>query len=441
MKKKLAIIVACLALVSSSVLYAAAQQEKPGAAPAVAKEVKMRFSWWGGDDRHKATLAALELYNKKFPNVKIDGEYGAFATFYQKLLTQLNGGTAPDVFQVDFKWVYDLLTQNSGWFVNMNTLSGRIDTSGFDMKFARDWAAVGDFLIGLPMGVNAIGLIYNKGLVQKAGIEVSDDWDWDSVLAAGAKMKGYDKGKYAFFYGNKDYFNYMVKVQIKQRTGNDLVKPDYTLGFSRADILETFAYLRKLLDTGTMPPLEETVPFEKVYADQTPNWLNQVYAICAPSSSILPRIKAASKFELAVARYPVMKNAKNPGLITAPTMMIAVNAASPNKEEAVKLVDWMLNDREAILTLKDSRGLPAVKKAREILMQENLMDPLIVKMVEASLPFSGGPEGALSQNQEVVAIIEDYIQKVGYNKLTPEQAADAFVKELADKATEMKSRK
>jgi len=440
--KKIAILAACLGLAFSGVLFAAAtQEEKPAATPTAAKEVKLRFSWWGGDDRHKAPLAALELYTKKFPNVKIDGEYGAFATFYQKLLTQLNGGTAPDVFQVDFKWVYDLLTQNSAWFVNMNTLSGRIDMSGIDMKFARDWAAVGDFLIGLPMGMNGIGLIYNKDLVQKAGIEINDTWDWDSVLAAGAKMKQYDKGKYAFFYGNKDYFNYMVKVQIKQRTGNDLIKPDYTLGFSRADILETFAYLRKLLDTGTMPPLEETVPFEKVYADQTPNWLNQVYAVCAPSSSILPRIKAASKFELGVARYPVMKNSKNPGLITAPTMMITINASSPNREEAIKFVDWVMNDREAILTLKDTRGLPAVKKAREILMQGNLMDPLIVKMVEAALPFSGGPEGALSQNQEVVAIIEDYIQKVGYRKLTPEQAADAFLKELGDKSAEMKARK
>ncbi len=427
--KKIAILAVCLGLALPAALWAAP------------KDIKMRFSWWGGDDRHKATLAALDLYSKKFPNVKIDGEYGAFATFYQKLLTQLNGGTAPDVFQVDFKWVYDLLSQNNAWFVNMNTLSGNIDMSGIDMKFARDWAAVGDFLIGLPMGVNGIGLAYNKDLVAKAGIDINDTWDWDSLLAAGAKMKQYDKGKYAFFYGNKDYFTYMIKVYIKQKTGNDLIKPDYTLGFARPDIVEAFSLLRKLLDTGTMPPLEETVPFEKVYADQTPNWLNQVYAICAPSSSILPRIKAASKFELGVARYPVMKNAKNPGLITAPTMMISVNAASPNRAEAIKLVDWMLNDRDAILTLKDTRGLPAVKKAREILAQEKLMDPLIVKMVESALPFSGGPEGALSQNAEVVSIIEDYVQKVGYRKLAPEQAADAFIKDLRDKAAELKTRK
>lgn len=27
----------------------------------------LRFSWWGGDDRHEATLKAIELWNKKIP--------------------------------------------------------------------------------------------------------------------------------------------------------------------------------------------------------------------------------------------------------------------------------------------------------------------------------------------------------------------------------------
>jgi oligogalacturonide transport system substrate-binding protein len=438
--KKMVIIACCITLALGGVLFAGGQKESPTSAPAVAKEVKMRFSWWGGDDRHKATLAALELYSKKYPNVKIEGEYGAFGSFYQKLLTQLNGGTAPDVFQVDFKWVNDLLSQNKNWFVNMNGLADRIDMSGIDMKFARDWAAVGDFLIGLPMGVNGIGLTYNKELVNKAGIEMNDSWDWDSLLAAGAKVKQFDKTKFAVLF-NRDYFTYMLKVQMKQRTGNDLVKPDFSLGFERADLVDTFAYIRKLLDTGTIPPLEETVPFEKVYADQTPKWLNQNYAIYPTSSSLLPRIKAASKFELGVARYPVLKNAKNPGLITAPTMMISLNASSPNRDEAIKFVNWIMNDKEAVLALVDSRGLPAVKQARDMLLAAKLMDPIITRMVESALPFSGGPEGALSQSQEVVVLVEDYIQKVGYGKLAPEQAADGFMKDLADKAAEMKKKK
>ena len=32
----------------------------------------LRFSWWGGDDRHEATLNALELWETLHPDIVID---------------------------------------------------------------------------------------------------------------------------------------------------------------------------------------------------------------------------------------------------------------------------------------------------------------------------------------------------------------------------------
>ena len=443
MKKALILFTAITVLLAGG-LFAGGKKEEP-AKPAASqqaapKDIKMRFSWWGGDVRHQATLKALEAYNKKYPNVKIEGEYGAFGSFFQKLLTQLNGGTAPDVFFVDFKWVFDLLAQNKDWFVDMNTMANRIDMNGIDMKFARSWASMDNFLIGLPVGINAIGLVYNADLIKKAGIQIGDAWDWDDVLAAGAKMKQFDKAKHAVFF-NQPFYMYLFKVQLKQKTGNDVIKDDYTLGVTAKDVAEVFSYIRKLVESGTVPPFEEHVPFELVFADQTPNWLQQKYAISFTSSSHIPTIQAASKFELAVARYPIYKDAKNPGLITAPTMMLTLNKKSPNLDEAIKFANWFLNDDEAISILKDTRGLPAVKKARDLLMKNGVMDPKIVKLVESSLPFSGGPEGALSQNQEVVGLIDEYIHRIGYKKMTPEAAAEGFVKDLKNMAEDLKRKK
>lgn len=437
--KKTSMFIVILALSCAGVLSAGGAKEEPKKSDSP-KEIKMRFSWWGGDVRHQATLKALEAYNKKYPNVKIEGEYGAFGSFFQKLLTQLNGGTAPDVFFVDFKWVFDLLAQNKDWFVDMNTLQNRIDMSGIDMGFARSWASKDNFLIGLPVGLNAIGLVYNVDLARKAGIQINDNWDWDDVLKAGEAMKKFDKSKNAVFF-NQPFYMYLFKVQLKQKTGNDIVLPDYSLGVGVGDVAEVFAYIRKLVDSGTVPPFEEHVPFELVFADQTPNWLNQKYAISFTSSSHIPTIQAASKFELAVARYPIFKNSKNPGLITAPTMMMTLNKKSPNLDEAIKFTNWFLNDDEAISILEDVRGLPAVKKARDILMKNGVMEPKIVKLVESSLPFSGGPEGALSQNQEVVSLIDEYIHRIGYRKLSPNEAAEGFVKDLKNLMDDLKRKK
>ena len=70
--------------------------------------VTLRFSWWGGDSRAAATLEAIELYESLNPNVKIEAEYSAFSGYYQKLITQLASGNAPDLYQVDQGWVAEL---------------------------------------------------------------------------------------------------------------------------------------------------------------------------------------------------------------------------------------------------------------------------------------------------------------------------------------------
>lgn len=69
------------------------------------KTVTLRFMWWGGDNRHKATLDAISLYEKEHPNVKINAEYGGVTDYLQKLITQLSSGTAPDLVQIDVTWL------------------------------------------------------------------------------------------------------------------------------------------------------------------------------------------------------------------------------------------------------------------------------------------------------------------------------------------------
>ena len=66
-----------------------------------APQTSIRFGWWGGESRHKATMAAIDLYMKENPNVKINGEFGGFSGYQQKLLVQLVSGTAPDIIQID----------------------------------------------------------------------------------------------------------------------------------------------------------------------------------------------------------------------------------------------------------------------------------------------------------------------------------------------------
>ena len=79
-----------------------AEDKKEAAKTASDEKVTIRFSWWGADTRHEATLKVMDMYMEKHPNVTIEGEYGAFDSFYQKLQTHLGGGTDPDIISVDY---------------------------------------------------------------------------------------------------------------------------------------------------------------------------------------------------------------------------------------------------------------------------------------------------------------------------------------------------
>lgn len=400
------------------------------------ENVTLRYSWWGSDDRHKAILEAIEKYENLNPHVKIEAEYGAFGTYYQKLLTELSGGTAPDIISVDYKWVQDLISKGKP-FVDMYTMQDQIDMSGIDMDFAAEQAGDGTYLLGLPLAINTMGLVYNKQMLEDIGIEVTDDWDWDDLMEAGIKLHQSDNSKYLMIM-NTNHYIYMMKSQIKQKTGNNLILDDYTFGFEREDMVAYFEYLKALFDNGVIPPLEEAVQYGDMYAEQVPGWLDGTYALTTTSASKIPPIDLASTFETGVARYPVYKDYVNPGIITTPSMLITINKESKHIDESAKFINWLLNDREANLSIKDTIGLPAVESAANLLLEENLVNEKIAEMVHTAMPFAGTAENAPSTNPEVDSILKDYVERLGYNLLTPEEAADGLMKDVMSKLEEIK---
>ena len=122
------------------------------------KDVTLRFSWWGGDTRHEATIQAIETYMAQNPGITIEYEYMGFDSYYEKLLTQLSSNTQPDICSVDYKWIGDLIAQNKP-FVNINEISDQIDLSKFDQNFIHDFCGQDDYLIGVPCGINGRGVL------------------------------------------------------------------------------------------------------------------------------------------------------------------------------------------------------------------------------------------------------------------------------------------
>src|SRR5262249_9368857 len=61
--------------------------------------VTLSFAWWGDASRAKATQAAVDLFQRKHPTIKVTTQYAPFGDYFTKLATQVAGGNAPDLFQ------------------------------------------------------------------------------------------------------------------------------------------------------------------------------------------------------------------------------------------------------------------------------------------------------------------------------------------------------
>ncbi|MFC3801165.1 ABC transporter substrate-binding protein [Cohnella sp. GCM10012308] len=402
-----------------------------------AKDVTLRFSWWGGDDRHKATLAAIEAYKKVAPNVTIEAEYQGFDGYEQKVKTQLASATAADIIQLDVPWMTEL--SKSGFFLDLSK-EPNMSLDSFDADFLKNFGTYDGKVVGLPTGVNAYGLVINKTAADKLGVPTDIKWDWDSLYEAGKKLHDSDKTKYLLVADHGMVMQDFTNI-LKQRTGNQWVNNDYTLGFAKEDAVAGFDWIKRATEAGVYQPLGEAdLFFGKT--EQNTKWINGDIPMIPAMSSTMLTLKSVLPAGTVVttALPPVTKDGKDTAELVRPSQLVAVNAKSKNTDEAVKFLNWFLTNPDAAVLLGDVRSSPASKSAQEAALAAGKIDPAVTKAVADGLASAGIVDGVVATNSEVSAVLQDVIEQAAYGKLTPDKAADTLIQTLQKKLEELKGR-
>ncbi len=447
MKKSLKILSAiCMAALISTTFIACGQEAGNGqgqttssgtsaSTSAEGKPVTLRFLWWGSDDRHQATLDAIALYKQKAPNVTIEGEYQGFDGYQQKLNTQLASGAAPDIIQNDSPWMYDYAARDV--YVDLAQQS-EIDTSTFDANFLKNNCEFSGKLIGLPTGISGRTLIVNKTLADKAGVSIQSNMSWDDLITQAKKLKAYNKDYYLL---NTNVGVNVIQVMgiVKQRTGNQFIKDDYTLGFTKDDMAYALTWLKDAFAAGVFQPISESSLFADM--NQNPKWINSEFVATEDWSSgvikyqgILPK-----DTEAAIAGPAVLPDGKDGAAIVRPSQQLSVNKKSASVEESSKFLNWFLNDGEAAVILKDVRAVPASETARKAAGDAGKIDKNVIAAVELAQKNTQVTDNAPSSNTQITDIVKDVLQKLLFDKATVDQASTEVITRLEDKLAELKS--
>lgn len=431
--KKVKGTLAALALVLAVLLQACASGGSGGAAEGgeggKQEKVKIKWATWGNPGELTRFQDFTKEFNKKHPDIEaelipIPGEYE------QKILTQLSGGTAPDVFYAGDGTIVKLIENKSIEELTplMQAESSMIKEDDF---FEGLWGAAkrDGKIYGVAVDNNPLILWYNKKVLTEAGVtempadlQERGEWTWDAFKAMTDKIR--EAGKYGYVLDNgwSSYHSWVTSNGGK--VYNDEGK---FVAYDDPKAMEAFKFLydnvqsKNITFSGTLP---------KGQGGDAMFMSNQVGFVAA-GRWYLPLFKQNTGLEYDIVTWPTNTgNRIEPAGIA--TAYMVMNKATKHKEAAYTFLSEFVSREGQIFRLQGGgNAVPSVEGADEVVMEGNLPEHaqffLDAREIGYALtPFEAGIPGLSS---EITSKFEALWLKGG--------ELDAALKEIQDMANRM----
>lgn len=436
MKKILTVITAVVSACCTVCLFSCGEK-KPSAKivpDGSLDKCTLRFSWWGGDDRHEATLNAIRLWNSIHPEIEVKAEYGGWDGWTEKVNAQISGGTEPDVMQINYDWLVSISPDGKG-FYDLYKIGDRLDLSGFDPE-TLSFGEVEGHLNAVTVSVSGRCLYYNSEVFRRLGASYPDTWD--SLLELGRNFSSYGLYPLDLDIQSGGTAWYLSSVYVQQKTGRQFITMDGKLGFTEQDI-------KSALDFYKMLEENHVIRTVKTRTDEDGNC-----ALYQSAEFIDGNIAGVLEWGSAVGKYEgvldkgVLEtggllsdgNGNSTGWLVKPVLMYAVSANTSHPDEAGAFLDFLLNNAECAEILGTTRGIPASGYARESLEKTDGLSLLVQETDRLLRQADTMTVSPYAELPKVKAYCNTAIENVSYNIEDTETSAHELyesVKEYLEK--------
>ena len=331
----------------------------------------IKWSTWGNPGEIDRFKQFTEDFNKRTPSVKADLIPIPNDGYPAKMLTQLSGGTAPDVFYsgdgdigklIDSKLLTDLT----------ETLKGSSSKSKPEDFFEGLWGAAkapDGKIYGVTVDCNPMVLWYNKKLLQDAGVSQmpadlakAGQWDWKAFT--GILDQVVAKGKRGFIHENWWATNYGWTTL----NGGKIVEGGKFVGNTDPKAVEAFQFIYDNLQkknftySGSLPKGQGIDAM----------FLSQQAGFIGAGRWLLPVFKKSQGLDFDTVTYPTATGKKiEPAPI--PTAYAVINAKSSNQEASFAFLTDFVSKEGQIFRLKGGgNAVPSVRGADDVVAEENV---------------------------------------------------------------------
>ena len=390
------------------------------------QSVNRRVIWWGSQTRNDKTLKVIEMYKDENPNVTIQPEYLGWDGYWEKLSALAAASSLPDVIQQDYNYLESYAKKGLLLPLDEYVKSGVLDLSDCD-EVNIAGGRVGDKLYGVNLGTGGMVLIYDPEILSKAGVaEPTPEWTYDDYIAAMLKVK--EKlniyGAVAFNWDSQRG----VEVYARQYGQKYYTADGKKIGFEPKIFADYYKMSLQLVQAGVLPSPDVRSEIKSIEDDFIAKGKGAFSIL--NSNQIVAIANAAGK-PLKMALIPNAKDQTDYGLYMKPSMLFSIGKDTSSAEEAAKFISYFTNSIDANKVLQAERGVPISQK-----VQEGIMDTLgdeqkdMFKYIQMAAKYTSPidpPQPA--GHAEVVALQTSIEQQILFGRITPEAAAEKFIKE------------
>lgn len=394
-----------------------------GIGSTAAQQTALRLTFWGGQDRANRTYAVADMFGAE-TGTAIDGEFIAWDDYWTRLATQVSGGNAPDIVQMDYRYIVEYASRNAIAPLD-DYLGGALKLDDFDEDQIAG-GRVGGKLYGVSLGANSASMIYNATVFEEVGIappDLTTTYDaYRGMAEAFASANVRDGIKVLSDSSGSDV---VLENWLRQR-GAALFTPEGAIGFDEEALVEWFRLWSDLRDNGVIVSAEDQA-LSTASAEASMIITNKA-ATTPIHSNELVVYQGISPDTLGLTSYPLI-DAGAGGHYRKPSQFFSVSSNSGNPEQAAAFISFFVTNLEAAKVLGVERGIPCSAAVREAIAGDLTPESQTALDYVSSLgdlvgPLPPSPPPAAG---EVSKALGNISQEIAFGMRSPEDAAPAFI--------------
>ena len=404
---------------------------------AFAETIELRVAWWGGQERHNNTMAAMDAYAAE-NGVSIGYEYNSWGSYFETLATQAVGKNLPDMLQMSTTDIINYAT--NGQIVDLNQFveEGLIDLTYVDPA-SLSGGTVNGMLAGFTTGTNTVTVIYNKAIFDQAGVEYpTDDWTWSDYIATVQEI--YEATGIQSDIPFLTEARWVVETWVRA-FGYDFFSEDgKSLPWADDEAVKAaIASAIQDIADGVKAGYFIDPEVQLAWSTTEENYIVQGKSACAFLLSNYYGVYAAAldadKGELGMVMLPTVDEGKQSGMYLNSNMYWCISSNSQHPDEAAKLLNYMINSTDAAAIIGTDRGISLSSAVRDFLANSETTDQFTtnvlnyVSAVSQVVPTVNPADPANSA--EPISVLKVNYQAFMYGEMTAEECVADFVSQAA----------